>query len=33
VVSESASDTKPAKLLAIFIADTEEKNLFMPDKN
>ena len=33
VVSESASDTKPAKLLAIFIADTEEKNLFMRDKN
>src|SRR5574338_1256125 len=26
-LSENASDTEPAKLLAIFIADTKEKNL------
>jgi quercetin dioxygenase-like cupin family protein len=31
-VSESASDSKPAKLLALFVADTKEKNLFIPDK-
>jgi quercetin dioxygenase-like cupin family protein len=31
-VSENASDTKPAKLLAIFIADTKDKNLVTFDK-
>ncbi len=32
VISENASDTEPAKLLAIFIADTKEKNLVVFDK-
>ncbi|CAG4902265.1 cupin domain-containing protein [Paraburkholderia gardini] len=31
-ISENASDTEPAKLLAIFIADTKEKNLVNFDK-
>lgn len=31
-VSENASDTEPAKLLAIFIADTKDKNLVTFDK-
>jgi quercetin dioxygenase-like cupin family protein len=31
-VSENASTTEPAKLLAIFIADTTDKNLVMFDK-
>lgn len=31
-VSENASDTEPAKLLAIFVADTREKNLVTFDK-
>nr|WP_228878833.1 cupin domain-containing protein [Paraburkholderia saeva] len=31
-ISENASDTEPAKLLAIFIADTKEKNLVHFDK-
>ncbi|MFM0001407.1 MULTISPECIES: cupin domain-containing protein [Paraburkholderia] len=32
-VSENASDTEPAKLLAIFVADTKDKNLVTFDKN
>ncbi|CAE6754300.1 cupin domain-containing protein [Paraburkholderia haematera] len=31
-VSENASDTQPAKLLAIFVADTKDKNLVTFDK-
>ena len=31
-LSENASDTEPAKLLAIFIADTKAKDLFTVDK-
>jgi quercetin dioxygenase-like cupin family protein len=31
-VSENASDTKPAKLLALFVADTKDKNLIIIDK-
>jgi quercetin dioxygenase-like cupin family protein len=31
-VSENASDTQPAKLLAIFIADTKDKHLVTFDK-
>jgi quercetin dioxygenase-like cupin family protein len=31
-VSENASDTDPAKLLAIFVADTKDKNLVTFDK-
>lgn len=31
-VSENASETEPAKLLAIFVADTKEKNLVTFDK-
>jgi quercetin dioxygenase-like cupin family protein len=31
-VSENASDTAPAKLLAIFIADSKDKNLVIWDK-
>jgi quercetin dioxygenase-like cupin family protein len=30
--SENASDTESAKLLAIFIADTGDKDLFVPDQ-
>lgn len=32
MVSENASDTEPAKLLAIFVADTHDKNLVTFDK-
>jgi quercetin dioxygenase-like cupin family protein len=32
-VSENASDTEPARLLAVFVVDTDEKNLTTPDKN
>lgn len=32
LVSENASDTEPAKLLAIFIADTKDKDLVIWDK-
>jgi quercetin dioxygenase-like cupin family protein len=32
MVSENASDVEPAKLLAIFVADTKDKNLVMWDK-
>jgi quercetin dioxygenase-like cupin family protein len=32
MVSENASDTEPAKLLAIFVADTKDKNLVTFDK-
>jgi quercetin dioxygenase-like cupin family protein len=31
-MSENASDTEPAKLLAIFVADTNDKNLVTFDK-
>lgn len=31
-LSENASDTQPAKLLAIFVADSEDKDLFTLDK-
>jgi quercetin dioxygenase-like cupin family protein len=31
-VSENASDTEPAKLLAIFVADTKDKKLVVFDK-
>jgi quercetin dioxygenase-like cupin family protein len=31
-ISENASDTESAKLLAIFIADTGDKDLFVPDQ-
>ena len=30
--SENASKTKPAKLLAVFVVDTDEKELVTPDK-
>jgi quercetin dioxygenase-like cupin family protein len=32
-MSENASDTEPAKLLAIFVADTNDRNLVTFDKN
>jgi quercetin dioxygenase-like cupin family protein len=32
-VSENASTTKPARLLAVFVVDTEETVLTTPDKN
>ena len=32
VVSANASDTQPARLLAVFVVDTDEKNLVTPDK-
>ncbi|MGN8138859.1 cupin domain-containing protein [Paraburkholderia sp. 22099] len=32
MVSENASDAEPAKLLAIFVADTKDKNLVTFDK-
>jgi quercetin dioxygenase-like cupin family protein len=31
-VSHNASDTEPAKLLAIFVVDTNEKKVVIPDK-
>jgi quercetin dioxygenase-like cupin family protein len=31
-VSANASDTKPARLLAIFVVDTAEKEIVIPDK-
>ena len=31
-VSANASDTKPAKLLAIFVVDTADKDIVIPDK-
>ena len=31
-VSENASETEPARLLAIFIADSNDKTLVIPDK-
>jgi quercetin dioxygenase-like cupin family protein len=31
-VSENASETKPARLLAVFVADTKDKNLVIVDK-
>jgi quercetin dioxygenase-like cupin family protein len=31
-VSENASKTEPAKLLAVFVVDTDEKELTTPDK-
>ncbi|ATB29294.1 cupin domain-containing protein [Melittangium boletus] len=31
-VSENASATKPAKLLAVFVVDTDDKELTTPDK-
>jgi quercetin dioxygenase-like cupin family protein len=31
-VSANASDTKPARLLAIFVVDTSEKEIVIPDK-
>jgi quercetin dioxygenase-like cupin family protein len=31
-VSANASATEPAKLLAIFVLDTSEKDLVIPDK-
>jgi quercetin dioxygenase-like cupin family protein len=30
VVSANASETKPAKLLAVFVVDTKEKELTFP---
>ena len=33
VVSANASDTKPAKLLAVFVVDTDEKELTLPFGN
>ncbi len=33
VISENVSDTEPAKLLAIFIADSKEKSLVTYDKD
>jgi hypothetical protein len=33
VVSANASDTQPARLLAVFVVDTDEKNLITPDKS
>ena len=32
VVSANASDTQPARLLAVFVVDTDEKKLITPDK-
>jgi quercetin dioxygenase-like cupin family protein len=32
MISENASSTKPAKLLAIFVADDNDKDLVMWDK-
>ncbi|NPT55319.1 cupin domain-containing protein [Paraburkholderia elongata] len=32
MISENGSDTEPAKLLAIFVADTKDKNLVTFDK-
>src|ERR671914_2382193 len=32
VVSANASDTQPARLLAVFVVDTAEKKLITPDK-
>ena len=32
-VSKNASNTNPARLLAVFVVDTNEKNLTTPDKN
>jgi quercetin dioxygenase-like cupin family protein len=32
VVSANASDTQPARLLAVFVVDTDEKKLVIPDK-
>jgi len=32
VVSANASDTQPARLLAVFVVDTGEKKLVTPDK-
>jgi quercetin dioxygenase-like cupin family protein len=31
-VSANDSDTQPARLLAVFVVDTDEKNLTIPDK-
>lgn len=31
-VSANASQTEPARLLAVFVVDTDEKNLTIPDK-
>jgi quercetin dioxygenase-like cupin family protein len=31
-VSHNASDTEPAKLLAIFVVDTDDKKIVIPDK-
>jgi len=31
-VSRNASKTKPAKLLAVFVVDTDDKQLTTPDK-
>jgi quercetin dioxygenase-like cupin family protein len=31
-VSANASETEPARLLAVFVVDTAEKNLTTPDK-
>lgn len=31
-VSHNASDTAPAKLLAIFVVDTADKKIVIPDK-
>ena len=32
-VSANASDTQPARLLAVFVVDTDEQNLTIEDKN
>jgi quercetin dioxygenase-like cupin family protein len=32
-VSENASSSEPARLLAVFVVDTDETNLTTPDKN
>jgi quercetin dioxygenase-like cupin family protein len=32
-VSANASDTKPARLLAVFVVDSNEENLTIPDHN
>ena len=32
-VSENASKIEPARLLAVFVVDTDEKNLTIDDKN
>lgn len=31
-VSHNASDTEPAKLLAVFVVDTDDKQIVIPDK-